>query len=620
MILATTRGSEILKRRKPDTTYLIQVRAKRWGGKTSEWSVPVRVTTPAAPGFAAPVITAKPFFILNQIVISWTDVGFWRGRWDLEYYQVYRTTSPYVTITDIIANGTLVEETRARVFTDHGYDATNYPQGPRQNVNYYYYVRGIGREGLLGDVSTYDPAELGKPDNPVIFNFSDDPTANFLFYKGWKMQWYVPNGCEGFWVRYRDTAGLALWTLKIWVPFIANTTKQAGWDVQEHTFPFLTVGREYQFEVTAINNTVVTDLWSSAISADSTVIDQTDPDPPTTGSILQGPISNWISWAFSPSTDVRHYRVYRNLTGTTPNQVTGAEVRGTVPHTTNFFIDTFAGVMDNKNWHYWVDAVDWNDNYSSLLGELVEEDALSAPTLVAPVSGILGSLWLNWAPVTGASYYKVYRNTVNTFATATLINSWCLTTFHVDLFAAWGGTWYYWVVTVSASGISSSESSSVNGVPTKPGSQDDVYNTGEIPNYGGGGPVVSTGDFEITGNGSLVMGSSGDIVWTSVATIHSQVAGQLWTPVSDASIGLYFGNASYQWERFWLYASDDIRIYGADIEIGNPGAEVVLWCSDLGFFGTGSASQQTVSGTASGTDATIINALLTALKAYNLIT
>ena len=640
-------GTEEYKNKKPGTNYVAEIRAVRWGGKVSEWSEPFEFTTPPLIAFEAPTVTAKPFFILNQIRVSWTDVGFWKGRWDLEYYQVWRTIDNYSDPADVYANGVMVEETRSRVFIDFGYDATNYADGPEPNVPYYYYVRGVGRDGLRGKLSAYDPAELGRPDAPIWGAFTEDPNANFLFFKGWQMNWSNPSGCEGYYVRIGQKIGAStLWHLWQWVPFIPNAVKISGWDKQSHTFPNLVVKETYTFQVRSVNNRLLEDMMSTIATINSTVTDTTNPANVTSLAIAQGPVSNWLSWTQSASTDVKFTRIYKNDTGTTP-ATHETNVKTDLPAGQTLWIDPFSGVMDSKKWYYWIRTYDWEGNYSALSGRLVEENAVTAPTLAAAVD-FLGSMWISWTPIARAMYYKVYRGSTSTFSAATCINAWCLTTFHIDLFSSFGGTWHYWVTAVTASGVeSTSPSNRTSGVPTKPRIDTQVDINGRSPDFNAGSPHTSTGDFYTdssgdfelkASSGNYVLPYSAGIVFTNIMRIYATAPG-MWYIANSSSINFNLGSVGNPWYMITMCANGIVTIssYDSDVRLVADD-ELDLFCTDLCFFSGTGASKQTVANvpviTTTGAYAewnilveadlnalrTNLLALETALKAYNLIT
>lgn len=77
-----------------------------------------------------------------------------------------------------------------------------------------------------------------------------------------------------------------------------------------------------------------------------------------------------------------------------------------------------------------------------------------------------GGIALAWSDNTedDLSHYDVYRNTVNTFGSATLVNSTRAANW-TDFLVTPSTTYYYWLKAVDRTGNSSSETSSVNAVP-----------------------------------------------------------------------------------------------------------------------------------------------------------
>ncbi|MCK4342067.1 MAG: hypothetical protein KAY37_10130 [Phycisphaerae bacterium] len=79
--------------------------------------------------------------------------------------------------------------------------------------------------------------------------------------------------------------------------------------------------------------------------------------------------------------------------------------------------------------------------------------ALSAPTGVSASDGTYtGYVSVTWNTVSGASHYRVYRNTNNNPNTATALGSWQTGASYNDSGATPGTTYYYWVKAATSSG------------------------------------------------------------------------------------------------------------------------------------------------------------------------
>ena len=77
---------------------------------------------------------------------------------------------------------------------------------------------------------------------------------------------------------------------------------------------------------------------------------------------------------------------------------------------------------------------------------IAESPPLPAPTGVAATDGsYTDRVRVTWSSVSGATHYIVYRNTMNSSASATALNDWTAGTLHDDLTATAGRTYYYWV-------------------------------------------------------------------------------------------------------------------------------------------------------------------------------
>ena len=94
----------------------------------------------------------------------------------------------------------------------------------------------------------------------------------------------------------------------------------------------------------------------------------------------------------------------------------------------------------------------------------ITEGTLPAPgNLHASDGTYAGSVYIIWNSVSGATHYKVYRNTTNDSGTATDISGWITDPYWFDNTATPGTLYYYWVkAAANASGYASSPFSSYN--------------------------------------------------------------------------------------------------------------------------------------------------------------
>jgi len=73
-------------------------------------------------------------------------------------------------------------------------------------------------------------------------------------------------------------------------------------------------------------------------------------------------------------------------------------------------------------------------------------EGVAAPTGVQATDGLYANrVRLDWRPVTGATYYDVWRNTVDDASSATMIAPYTTQLYYYDSSAASGQVYYYWV-------------------------------------------------------------------------------------------------------------------------------------------------------------------------------
>lgn len=112
---------------------------------------------------------------------------------------------------------------------------------------------------------------------------------------------------------------------------------------------------------------------------------------------------------------------------------------------------------------------------------------LSTPMSVAASDGSYSDrVRVTWTAVSGATHYRVYRNTVNNSVTATALNSWTAGTTYDDLTATVGRTYYYWAkAAASSDGLKASAFSSLDSGYVDPGvlTHDTRVNLSASPSY-----------------------------------------------------------------------------------------------------------------------------------------
>ena len=178
---------------------------------------------------------------------------------------------------------------------------------------------------------------------------------------------------------------------------------------------------------------------------------------PTGLAVAPGDTKNTVSW--DAVTGATAYNLYfRTTTGV--DKTNGTKLAGvTSPY-------NHTGLTNTTTYYYVVTAEDDNtesDESSQASGTPTASPTISAPTLFSAVAGDQ-KITLNWAPVSGAVGYNVYRGLTTgvTQGTGTLIAS--VTSPYVDT-PLDNGTTYFYVVTAFNATEESADSSEVSATP-----------------------------------------------------------------------------------------------------------------------------------------------------------
>jgi hypothetical protein len=153
----------------------------------------------------------------------------------------------------------------------------------------------------------------------------------------------------------------------------------------------------------------------------------------------------------TPPSDI-YYQVYRNNTNSTAGAVMLVDYHPGSPHD-----DTTA--VPGTVYYYWVKACD-----SGICSGFSQSDSgyrsgeLSVPTAPDQVDASNGNysdrVNLTWAASAGATYYKVYRHTIDNSSSATPLSDNHPSSPYNDYSAVAGTTYYYWVKACNSAGCS----------------------------------------------------------------------------------------------------------------------------------------------------------------------
>ena len=198
------------------------------------------------------------------------------------------------------------------------------------------------------------------------------------------------------------------------------------------------------FEDTTVLSGITYYYWTKA-GCDNGWSDFSDSDSgyeqlsvPTDVSASDGGFTDKVKVTWSASTGAIKYKVYRN---TVDNSSSASDISGEITGTS--FDDTTANPCET--YYYWLKAgcdTGWSDFSNSDSGY----EQLSVPTDVsANDGGFTDKVKVTWSTSTGATKYKVYRNTVDNSSSASDISGEVTGTSFDDTTANPCETYYYWL-------------------------------------------------------------------------------------------------------------------------------------------------------------------------------
>ncbi|MBX3382889.1 MAG: hypothetical protein KF864_05210 [Phycisphaeraceae bacterium] len=191
--------------------------------------------------------------------------------------------------------------------------------------------------------------------------------------------------------------------------------------------------------------------------------------PSTPSNLQTNPTCSNIGLTWNSVSGVSNYRVYRNTTNSS-----GSATQIASPSGTSY---TDSSAVAGTTYFYWVRS----ENACTLSGY---SSSASGARLVIPGTptglSTLGSgcsgVNLTWNSVSGASNYRVYRNTVNNSGTATLIAS-PISSSLLDSTATANIVYYYWVRANNSCGVSAYSSAVTGSRTSTPGLPGNVQAT-----------------------------------------------------------------------------------------------------------------------------------------------
>jgi len=342
----------------------------------------------------------------DSVVITWLPQD------DADSYVVYRADSIDVN------NAAFLDETPDFTFTD----AT-----ALAGVEYTYWVtsKNVCSESALNDVTGVDQGSLGEvpPPTDVV---ATDGTANCGQID---LIWTAVPDASAYFV-YRgltsDFAGAVLIG-------VADSPMYTDFNPEVYDTPM------YYF-VSSVNPDCQSPTQHSTPEEGTAQPPITIPeDVNATNGTSCGEI--WVSWTETPG--ALSYKVYSNTTGVEPNVLVDPP-SGSVQAPP--FVDE--AIIDTLDHYYWVQAVNsCGDSNVGLHAIGIAGTAIAeSPAIDVTNGSVCDSVDITWDEVETATYYRVYRNTLDDSATATVIaQPYVGTSFWQDTTAVAGQEYYYWV-------------------------------------------------------------------------------------------------------------------------------------------------------------------------------
>ncbi|MCL1920588.1 MAG: right-handed parallel beta-helix repeat-containing protein, partial [Kiritimatiellaeota bacterium] len=381
----------------------------------------------------------------DRITVSWSSAT------GATSYKVYRNTA------DNSASATQIGTPTASPYND-----TTAVAG----TTYYYWVKAsnsAGDSGFSASAQGLRTVAVTIPPAPTGVSASTTYTDRIT------VSWSSATGAASYKV-YRNTANNSASATQIGTPTASpynDTTAVAG--------------TAYYYWVKASNS--AGDSGFSASAQGLRTVAVTIPPAPT-GVSASTTYTDRITVAWSSATGAASYKVYRN---TADNSASATQI-GTP--TTSPYNDTTA--VAGTAYYYWVKASNIaGDSGFSASAQGLRTVAVTippAPTGVSASTTYTDRITVAWSSATGATSYKVYRNTANNSASATQIGTPTTSPYN-DTTAVAGTTYYYWVKASNSAG-DSGFSASAQGSLRADGQQDSYLS--DPADGAEGGPVQTT--------------------------------------------------------------------------------------------------------------------------------
>jgi fibronectin type 3 domain-containing protein len=413
------------------TTYYYWVKACNTGAGCSTYSTSdsgwKAYTIPAAPTG----VSASDGTYTDMVQLSW-ELG--SGA---TFYQVYRNFS----------DTTSGESQLTASHPASPYNDTSATEG----TTYYYWVKACNPGGCSGySGSNSGWRAIAIPPAPTGVSATDGTYTNMV-----QITWNISSGATEYEV-YRNTSYTTSGAI-----LLGDSSGQTVYDDESAS-----EGTTYYYWVKAQNSSGFSDFSSSDSGWRAIEI----PEIPTGVSATDGTYTDKVQLTWNTSSLATYYLIYRNTSDTTSGATHIADSDEATPYD-----DTTA--LEGVTYYYWVKACKPGvcSGYSSSDSGWRSYTIPAAPTGVSATDGTIPyAVQVSWNVSSGATYYQVYRNTVNNSTGAAQLTASITSSPYDDENATEGTTLFYWLKACNlggCSGYSSSDSGyTAIAVPPIPGS------------------------------------------------------------------------------------------------------------------------------------------------------
>lgn len=397
-------------------------------------------TSPVEPPTAPSGVSASDGTFTDKVQISWNASS------GAAYYKIYRNTSS--------TTAGAAELTGSPSSSPYD-DLTAAPGGM-----YYYWVKACNSAGCSGFSSSDSGFIIGLPPAPMLLAASDGTFSDKV-----RVTWgrldsdyaiFLPLILNG-------GGGPAPIPGEIWYEVYRNMANSTGGAIllsnNHPASPYddtsAEPGTTYFYWVKACNSGGCSGFSASDSGYRSGEI--TVPSAPQDVDASDGTYSDRVHLTWAASVGATYYKVFRN---TDDNSSTAMTLSAS--HPTSSYDDTSA--VPEISYFYWVKACNsagCSGFSSSDSGYRAGEITVpSAPDQVDASNGNYSDrVHLTWAESIGATYYKVFRHTIDNPGSALTLSESYLASPYDDTSAVPGTTYYYWLKACNSGGCSDFSSS-----------------------------------------------------------------------------------------------------------------------------------------------------------------